>query len=429
MARRKSALVVILLGMMVVLLSPWTNVPEPVSPTVAIPEGNLAAITPEETLMEPVSITVAVAMDETEFQLLMEQNLLFNKRHRDIGVTFIRLEDKDLYSTIKQSLKMKEAADVVLLQTDWVKEFAVSGYLLPADAAFVGKALAEQFDALAAPLRWNGYTWGVPLYYDPYVLVWNVALLHSWLGQEVEFPISKEQWAAVAAISTQVEGEHSWLTIDPSDPIALLSWIENVTDEQTDGIWNESEQQDDKAAIIEALQLIETYRSGIRLLSSVEVSNQRLMDNDSLVSVVPYSKAMKFMSELESSEKLNFEVDASSWELPYVWPRGMSYAISSHTTEDEAAHIWISEMTESNIQLENYNELQVLPVYRSIYDSIANLSKLLPNRNEQAFPSVAPSTSDPEMVLRLTELGNMWNKFAEGLLTSEDWKRLWTPVA
>jgi maltose-binding protein MalE len=222
-ARRKSALVFLLLCMMVLILSPWADAPSPYSPIVTMPKGE-AFETAEPVIAQEVSdLTVEVALEESEFSKLIDQNEAFVRRHPDIMVTLLRTDPQQAYSAFKRASQMEESADVMLLSTDWVKEFASSGYLLPADAAFIGKALAEQFDALSAPLKWNGYLWGVPLNMDPFVLVWNTDLLQEWLGEDVVLPLTIEQWTALAEHSTQLDDEASvsWLTLDRNDPSSM----------------------------------------------------------------------------------------------------------------------------------------------------------------------------------------------------------------
>ncbi len=447
-ARRKIALILILVGMMVLILSPWKE-PSRVQtaiPAVAVPQTEPAFVSEPVELAKPARLSVAVAMEEEAFQALAEQNVDFRKRHRDITVTLTRVDPDNAYRYFRRASEMEEAADVMLLNSEWVSEFAASGYLLPVEAAFVGKAEAEQFDALIAPVKWNDYKWGVPLDFDPYVLVWNETLLEQWLGSGVSLPLTIEQWGAVATKSAETfdnpvfldeqqdsdasrpsSGPIGWLSIDPNDPYALLSWLENAAGVRTDTLWTDGGESWAATPLGNALELFEAYRPGVRYASSAATVWDQLYDGETLVAVVPYSTAMGLMDDDDSHPSIQLKLDHSSWKLPYVWPRGMSYVLSSGTTVEEAAMTWISEMTDASIQSANEKRLDRLPVYRSIYDSdTGKLSNLLPSRGGQAFPNQAASMGGPELTGRLLQLKSLWQQFAAGQLSIDDWKRSWS---
>jgi len=428
-ARRKSALVFILLGMMVLILSPWANAPPSVSPTVSI--SPTLSISPGEAVpptapveeKEPSFLNVAVALDEQEFLVLDGQNREFMSRHSDITVHMTRIDPKLAYSSFLQASQLGEAADVMLLRSEWIKAFAVSGYLMPADAAFVGKALAEQFDAITAPLWWNGYLWGVPRDFDPHVVVWNFGLLRSWLGDNVALPLSIEQWAAAAAKSADSETRVSWLAIDRQDPLALLAWLENAAGHRTDGIW----QSDDAWAgspLGDALLLLESQLAGISFAEPHHAAEKLLTEEQALAAVMPYSEAARILAAADSGQSL--VIDHTAWKLPYVWSRATSYVISADTEDQETARIWIAEMTEPAKQLQNAKASGKLPVYRSLIDSDNRLSNLLPDKTAQTFPNQAPLDMEPWLPSRLRQLGEMWIDLTTGQLTAEEWKTAWS---
>ncbi|MBO9597598.1 MAG: extracellular solute-binding protein [Cohnella sp.] len=447
-ARRKIALIIILVGMMVLILSPWKEPSrvQTVVPAVAIPQGDpIIAPEPAE-LAKPARLSVAVAMEEEPFKVLAEQNVEFRMRHRDITVTLTRVDPDNAYRYFQRASEMEEAADVMLLSSDWVSEFAAYGYLLPVEAAFIGKAEAEQFDALIAPVKWNDYKWGVPLDFDPYVLVWNETLLEQWLGSGVSLPLTIEQWGAVASKSAETfggpvisagqpdayveqpaPGPTSWLSIDPNDPYALLSWLESASGTRTDTLWTDGGESWTATSLGNALELFDAYRTGVRFASSAATIQDQLFNGETLVAAVPYSVAMSLTDNDIDNPSVKLKLDHSSWKLPFVWPRGTSYVMSSGTTVEEAAMTWISEMTDASIQSVNEKKLHRLPVYRSIYDNDAGrLSNLLPSRGGQSFPNQASSVDGPEHTGRMLQLKSLWQQFASGQLSMDDWKRSWS---
>ncbi len=425
MASRKSVLVFLLLCIMVVILSPWADAPSPSSSFVPVHEGEAIAAEQQVIAQEISRLTVEVALGEPEFGTLARQSDAFSLRHPDINVELLRTDPEQAYLTYKQSSQMRESADVMLLSNEWVKEFAASGYLLPADAAFVGKALAEQFDALASPLKWNGYLWGVPRDMDPFVIVWNTDLLLNWLGEDVVLPLTIEQWTALAAKSAELLGTVTWLTIDRNDPLALLAWLENAIGERSDGLWTRGSKSWEDTLFEKGLSVIEQQRSGVNFVDNTGEASRLLEDGATLAAVIPYSIAGPLVAGPRLGSEAKLELDHRSWKLPFVWPRGSSFVISSNTEAEEAAYIWIAEMTDALNQLQNMEEGNKLPVYRSLYDSDRKLSNLLPDRTGQTFPNQSSLTIEPWHAARLKQLGIMWGSFAEGDITLEEWKKQW----
>lgn len=448
MARRKIAFVLILFGMMALILLPWTNTPpnqSAVAPVPAVPEDepSVPEALPTE-LEEPASLTVAVAMDEDSFKQLAEQNLSFRQRHRDITVTLTRVEPDEAYAYFRRASELEEAADVMLLNSEWVNEFAAEGFLQTAENAYAGKALAEQFEAISAPVKWNDYWWGVPLDIDPYVLVWNEALLNEWLGESVTLPLTAEQWqtaydrsAATLGASGAAEaagdegaarssGPISWLTIDPTDPYALLAWLENRTGARTDELWNSRDVWDDAKPFGEALSFLGARLNGVQFATSAEGMRDRLANGETLVAAMPYSEAARMTSEASRGTARGLLLDASSWKHPYVWTRGTSYVISAGTNAEEAAVTWIAEMTDASVQLDNARALGRLPVYRSLYESDARLKNVLAVKpGSQMFPYVTPTAYEPSLSDRMRRLQDMWQTFASGQMSLDDWRTDW----
>lgn len=426
--RHKSALVFLLLCIMALILSPWANAPSPVSPYVPEFEAEAIASAQPFTPMVFSELTVEVGMEEAEFNVLAGQNEAFMLRHPDINIDLIRVEPAQAYRNFVLSSQLGDSADIILLANEWVREFASSGYLLPADAAFVGKALAEQFDALAAPLKWNGYLWGVPRSFDPFVVIWNIDMLHEWLGGDVVLPLTIEQWSALATKSSELQGTPSWLTLDPSDPLALLAWLENVSGGRSDGIWSKGSRPWEGTPFEQGLTLLEQQRSNITFAQTTEQASFSLKNRETLAAIIPYSKAATLAAEPRLSSDAKLELDHRTWKLPYVWPRGSSFVISSHTVVEDAAHTWIAEMTDIPIQLQNMEELNRLPVYRTLYESDRQLSNLLPDREGKAFPNQASMNIGPKLSEQLKELGVIWNSFATGEITLLEWNKRWAEL-
>ncbi|RKP55251.1 extracellular solute-binding protein [Cohnella endophytica] len=428
MARRKSALVFLLLCMMAVILSPWAKAPSPASSVVPIPEEETHATVEPADIREISYLKIEVAMDPAEFNEIKNENARFVQANPDITVELTRVDPGQAYSEYKQSSEMKDSMDIMLLNNEWVKEFASSGYLLPADAAFVGKALAEQFDALTAPLKWNGYLWGVPLDMDPYVLVWNMKLLREWLGEDVVLPLTVEQWSVAAEKSEQSAVPASWLAIDGSEPFALLAWLENAGGHRSDELLEKAGKPWEGAPFELPLSLLERHRASIRSVETDEAFGL-MKEGTTLVAVVPYSTAADELADSRSGID-SLELDHQSWRLPWIWPRGRSFVISADSDNEEAAYRWIAGMTGEQAQLDRLEQRNRLPVFRSFYDSDRKLNNLLPGRTGQGFPNQAPLILGPDVTVRLQRLSGLWERLFNGEATLQQWITEWNaPLA
>jgi ABC-type sugar transport system, periplasmic component len=423
-ARRKLALVFLLLCIMALLLSPWADAPSPSSVPVSVPASGVQVVQEPEEAEEISRLTIEVALEEQEFRALSNLNDDFTFRHPEIEVELRRITPEQAYDTYRRASELQEAADIMLLRNEWVAEFASSGYLLPADAAFVGKALGEQFEALSGPLKWNAYLWGVPRDMDPYVLVWNLDLLQAWFGEEADLLLTEEEWLAAAEASSGAEqgSEAYWLAIDGEDPLALLAWLESYAQERSDELWEQGSQAWAGTARGQALALLEERRANVRFGRDTGETIRALGEGNALAAVMPYSKAKEFVAE---KGEFRTEIDLRSWRLPYIWPRGSSFVISARTEAEEAASVWIADMTGEQAQLLHMEEQDKLPVFRSLYDADRRLSDLLPGRAGQSFPNQAPLLYGPETPAILEQFGEMWSRFSGGELNVEGWMEEW----
>ncbi|MFC5703616.1 ABC transporter substrate-binding protein [Cohnella faecalis] len=428
MTRRKFALLFLLLGFMTLVLAPWATAPSAIVLPRTEPDNGTVVSAAPNLNNDPVRIRVSVGLDEQEFDQLQEQNAGWSTRHPDIQVELSRVEPEDAYRAFKESSRLGEAADVMLLQNEWVREYAASGYLLTADAAFVGEALAEQFDALTASLKWNGYIWGVPRDFDPYVLVWNREALRKVLGDEATVPLTLQQWTALTAKASESGEGISWLAISNRDPFAILSWLESATGIRTDSVWENKNGPWSSEPWATALSLLNHAKEGIAFGQDASFVERQLLEEKALIGLLPNSEAVKLTErDLTSrSSGVKLIVDRSRWKLPFVWPRGRSYVVSSGTEAEDAARQWIVGMTGTENQLLNEKQFAKLPVYRSLFRTGTSLHGLLPEDSANSFPYQAPVMNGPELPERLDRLSELWYGFAASGLTADEWISRWS---
>ena len=427
MVRRKIALVSMLLFLMVLLLSPWASAPTPSSPASADDPDELQTLTlspdvsePADRPLAPVDLRVAAALKSSEFESLRRQSEKQAYQFRDIRVSFVRIDPAAAYSAYANASRVGEAADVMLMDNEWVKTFAVSGFLSPADSAFAGDALSEQFDALVSPLRWNGYMWGVPRDFDPYVLLWNLDALRTIAGDsEASPPDQLAQWQELAAASQALESPLNWLAIGGSDPLALLYWVQAVTGETPELFRGDGNSWRD-TPVGEALALLDLARSGVVFGRDLPEVVGALTSGDAAAAIVPYSEARKLADGRLPDVLL---ADLSAWKQAYVWPRGRSFVISSRTKADDAARRWIAAITEPDVQRDQLQDTGKLPVYQSLYREMDDreLAALLSSGDAGAFPRSPLPDFGPDLPARLADLGGLWQDFAAGAMDAKSW--------
>lgn len=435
MIRRKSAMVVLVICMMVLIVSPWMDASLDPMPTAspAVPEQVTSP--PPEKMKAPSHLKAAAAMNASEFELLLEQTQMFMNAHAHITVELTRLDPSSAYTVVMEDARVEELPDVLLVRSEWVKELASSGYLLPANAAYVGKSLTEQFDAMISLVRWNDYLWGVPRDFDPYVLVWNDTLLHTLYEneEEPELPLLLEQWGAVAKPDAEQPKQFEyWLALDGADPLAMLAWLDTASRERSDTIWSLTEEAlwEEESARLQALRLLDEYRSGVLFAQTFSGLEQSIADGHALAAIMPYSQARKMLKQADKdpSAGLKLRIDYRSWELPYVQVRSTSFVITAHTEAEEAARTWVAAMTDASSQKMNYEQFGRLPVYRSLVESSYDLFDLFPRRSAQTFPNLAAADADPHLPDRISKLAKLWSDFTAGSLTVSEWGQRWDEV-
>ncbi|WP_246042131.1 extracellular solute-binding protein [Cohnella pontilimi] len=424
-ARRKSALWFLLLLLTVLLLSPWFSAPSPTSPEVRESRGGPAAAAVPVAEKEPVRIRVAAALNEQEFRFLQKQNDESAYRHPDIVVEFIRIDPEAAYLQFREAFRLGEAADVMLVENEWIKKFAASGYLLPVDGAFMGESLAEQFDALSASVKWNDYLWGVPRDFDPYVVVWNLSVLNTLLGDTAVTPQGTAQWRLLAEKSRESGKATAWLAIQESDAFAWLAWLQTVTGQRSDTIWTDGPDIWNGSPRADAMALLDQERQGVHYAAGDAQAAALVAAGKAAAAVLPYSEALKLTQKNTDKGAGAIVMDRGAWRQPFHWPRGRSFVVSSRTQAEDAARKWIEIMTESGMQQDNVRMFGKLPVYRSMYGPDSIRVSLFSGSSAGTFPNLPPADDEPSLPDRLSSLLRLWSEWAGGRMTLDDWIRRW----
>ncbi len=303
-------------------------------------------------------IHVNVSLPPDQYRELSELNQNFMLKFPYIQVTLNNEPAVDkAYESWKLDSQRGEAADIMLLDNSWVRPFAVRGYLQSADNAMSGDTLTDQLAGLLDPLKWNGYLWGVPKDVNPYLVVWNGALL-SQAGLKAP-PGDWPSYQEAAAKLIEINAETRILNWSAGDLRQQLVWLANF---QTDpaGLINLFKFNEAQINQLKWIQSMGSHVSRINAESSAEL-NEAFLANKLLAAVLPWETFEKFSKGVQDM----LMIDRN--HIPFPWLNGHSYVMSSSTLAEEEAILWIQEMTGIQNQQKNYDRFAKLPASASLY--------------------------------------------------------------
>lgn len=122
-------------------------------------------------------LKLAVSVPPKEFQLLSQLKDQFEVSHPGVLIRLENIPNETAYVKLKKMAQLGEAPDIMLLDNEWVGEFAALGYLLPVDPMMTADMQSQQMEQAIVQVKWNGYIWAVPKDLDAYVMVYNAKKL------------------------------------------------------------------------------------------------------------------------------------------------------------------------------------------------------------------------------------------------------------
>ena len=419
---------IVLLALSAMLLVPWLTEP-PAQKSAGRPAEEAARPKPMAAgeKAEQVRLRVAAALEEAEFAALKRQSEEMAGFLRNIEVEWARAEPEDAYASFRREALLGTAADVLLMPGEWVLNFAVSGFLAPTDSAFAGDSQSQQFAALMAPMKWNGYIWGVPRDFDPYVLLWNMNALNAVSGSPSPvLPDGLAGWADLAAKSRAAGNPLPMVALRRDDPLSLLAWVAHVTGERSDTIFADGRAWD-RTFMGEALSMLDQNRDLAVFAESVAEMAMLVSEGGVAAAVMPYSSAKALMDAGPFPHRLL--MDLRTWKLPYVWPRSNSFAVYARSKAKEAAIQWIAAMTSEPAQFAHWLASGKLPAQSPLFERDSNLRAVLAGQIPGAFPFDAQASPDPSLPQRLEKLAGLWEQFAAGFIGYDEWNERWASLS
>lgn len=326
---------------------------------------------------------VAVAFSEREFQTLSEWNGLFEARVPNIRVTLVNVNPETAYEHFWEKASLGEQYDIVLLENEWMFDFATNGLIAPVPQEAAADLADRPPPALVPLLRWNGYTWGVSMDLNPYVLVWHpdaiggtgldgTSSFQEWwvLNEQVPFRANAESGGTEGTAgpsgptdgSAPPEGEEEsaasveyGLYFDALDPHALVSlmWAAGVVEGDESG---SHFQLSAPEALDPALQLFQGRAPDKREagpprdtdfffpLEGQGFDAWGLLKEGRMASRIAPLSEYSLYGRAEGLEA-GLLPGSSPERSPSVWIRGRSWAVLSRSQAKEQAFQWIEAMT------------------------------------------------------------------------------------
>ncbi|WP_128896024.1 ABC transporter substrate-binding protein [Longirhabdus pacifica] len=293
------------------------------------------------TMDEVKQLSVTLSLSVEEFAALQSITDNFMLANNDIRVELINLEQVDVYEKIKQSLLIQDTSDIVLLENDWIREFASLGVL--ADANAFGSLSDLIYSPLYPSIQWNGYTWAVPKNMDPYVLVLNES---KSLEYDIPLPIKNaDDFVKVYTTLREEEVYKSGLYVNIQSPYELITFLSLM--DSTEGNFNPfieliGEQQEN-IINMEYMAVNDVFSSS----EDDEVPLQKIKDGTYMMQFVPLSDYIRYGQGDENVVMQPVPVFTLLENEIAGFMHGTSYSISSSSSNKDEAMEWISYVTSS----------------------------------------------------------------------------------
>ncbi|MFC4808268.1 extracellular solute-binding protein [Paenibacillus sp. GCM10023250] len=306
---------------------------------------------------EPITLSIAVSMDETEFQYWIKSNERYLQTHPRVTVNLTNIRDEDPDAARKKASEAGEPFDIMLLDNDRVREFAMRGELLPVDEIVTGDFAADQLEALTDMVKWNGSLWGVPVDSNPLLNIWSKQLLKDGgaAGPPKDLAAFKALAAALAASkpgispfnlnSADARDVSAWLGLFQADakPAAELSPFTAAQQEQLRYAAEHGKELTRYDPLLQGSELIRAIR-----------------ENKLLSAVIPWTVYFR----LSDAERALLSIGSANG--PVVRSNGRSFVLTAETDKPADVREWIRAMTESAAQLARYRAFGRLPARVSV---------------------------------------------------------------
>ncbi|MGF9698786.1 extracellular solute-binding protein [Paenibacillus sp. MABNR03] len=302
---------------------------------------------------QQVPVEIVVSMSEKEFQVFSKiANQIADARMVEIDLR--NLETDTYQNVLEDELAVGDSGDIILLDSAEVQGYAKRGHLYPLNATSLSKTLGESVSRLREKTEWNGYQWGMPFDFDPYVLA-SGSDVAAEAGLE-RLPQNLDEWTKL--LNQMEEKTRGLLTININDPFAADAWLNEfgpgVAPSTVRNIPEASTHVGDEQ-VKRVLNRIQPY---IKPLDADPEFNDSAMQEQSLLIVTRFSKL------LEGDQGLNGDKRSPTNRVmfkPLAAIKSRSFVITSGSHEAEQASRWIEGMISASAQSDWYQQAHHLP--------------------------------------------------------------------
>lgn len=377
MIRKKNLLVLIAIVGLSILLITQVMAPEGgVGHTSAPGKDTLTGTLPGQADDGIQNVALTVSMKEEEYTVLQETINQYLDSVQGVQVELSNLPESEAYETLKKASQLGQAPDLMLLNNDWVNEFAALGYLQPVDDWLGSDQHMQRVNPVLDQVKWNGYMWAIPKDIDPYILAWNKVRAEE-LSQG-DPPGTAEQLLDWNLRGGDPEEGGYGVYYDPADPYSMLALLSavGVPSPQGENPLARMEEQ----ATLTALESFyypegrgEDSETPARPpLHDMEGDPWEKLKEGKLSAMITTMSEYKLHADPESIQLSALPmVTEENGAVTGTWLKGRSYAISSQSGNNPAAIALLKELTTMDAEMNLWTEAKVLPAMVTAYTTPA----------------------------------------------------------
>ncbi|MBR2563589.1 MAG: extracellular solute-binding protein [Paenibacillus sp.] len=297
----------------------------------------------------PLDVTVSMSKEEFESFYKLAEEVAAS---RYIQVKLRNVESEEYKKVLDQEFSLGENGDIILLNSDDVQYYAKKGYLVPLNGTALSKSLGDTIIELRVMTEWNGYQWGMPFDFDPYIIGATASFLNK--ADLQGLPQNKDQWSKVIK-AAQIE-DVSLISMNIEDICGASAWMGSLP----------LGMSPDQIITLQPTSLVNELQQGITLLNELQPQIKTLSEdpvgsasNVKMNTPMFVSTLSRILQEDEAAgDKDRLVSDNLLKPLHAVESR--SLVITSGSVEADAASRWIEGMLSASTQKKWFDETKRL---------------------------------------------------------------------
>lgn len=360
-------------------------------------------------------LEIVVSMSDEEFQVF--QKIAQEVAASQLVEINLRNEKPDTYKRVLDlEFSLGENGDVVLLDSEEVQYYARKGYLYPLNGTTLSKSLGDTVVELRGMTEWNGYQWGMPFDFDPYILAAQSSFLKR-SGME-SLPHNKDQWVKLIQ-QTMAEGI-PLITMNINDMYGTNAWLNYLEPKMAPDQVSQTQMDSQTGDLQQGIQLMNQIQPHIMAQSTNPMISSTTDENNTPMVV---SLLSQLLSADRASAVNNDSLERISFDtLETVNSR--SLVITAGSVEAEEASRWIEGMTSAPTQLKWYQQVNRLPAKQQELDleseKLAGRYDMTKRHSWFSTPQDAPAATTESHVL-ITRFHQKVQQFLKGEITANQY--------